>query len=712
MLQKIKLSITSNKLLMIILAVIYTLLNIVSYVSYKFTNNFYILRQRFLILTCVLLLIACIFLLLRFLDTQSGMLMLLVKYRYLWAPILLIGFSCIGIHGYSLDMWEQYIPSSSNASSLIFGTSNPITSDAWAIYIPQMINQFKNGFPIFNHQQMLIGGNMILQDMPAKSILFLGQPHYWGFLVSVNFGIAWLYWFRKIALLLTVFEVFYYITKKNASVSFLGALILVTAPLTNWWFCHNIISVAVYMHWCIACVIMYTTHYESIRYKLSAAFLGAIGMLGFVLSWYPALQVPFGYLALILLVYVLVAFYKSNKFVWKDFVIIGAALVFVLVCIFYFLNLSSESLALVNNTVYPGKRVSTGGKYNYAVFLYYPIQLLFSFVTPSYSNQCEGSMVIPFIPIILILIPLLLILKKVKSPLAITLFIYQIFAISWLFISYPKTFAKITLLSYLFENRVFWIIGYLSVYLGVIYMDYISKNKGFKPAISIIVSFVSVLSIYLMIRPYMKGTAFAALSPTLVSAFIYISLILFFTFYLIFTMGHYKIVATLLVVMCLFFEFSINPIERNTISYYDNNLVGEIQKIAKKDKNSYWLTDTCPFMLANYVYSQGVRTFNATNFYMDYKKWKIVDPDSSDINIYNRYALLNVELVTTDTTISNPVNDQIDLKLNTSTLSDLGIDYIVSTRDLTQLNSAEISFTLSYKDPQSGYSIYSVTYKQ
>ena len=89
--------------------------------------------------------------------------------------------------------------------------------------------------------------------------------------------------------------------------------------------------------------------------------------------------------------------------------------------------------------------------------------------------------------------------------------------------------------------------------------------------------------------------------------------------------------------------------------------------------------------------------------------WKIVDPDGSQEEYYNRYAHIRVNLSTTEPTgFQLAFVDSLILTLNVDDLQKLGVEYIYSTNDLEKLDSGKISFDKVWSDE--GGAIYRVDY--
>src|SRR5699024_4946944 len=86
--------------------------------------------------------------------------------------------------------------------------------------------------------------------------------------------------------------------------------------------------------------------------------------LGFILVIYPAHQVMLAYLLVFYFVGLLLYYGKRITWDWFDAVLIIGAILFIGGVLIHFWLTSKDALLASLNTLYPGKRVSTGGKWH------------------------------------------------------------------------------------------------------------------------------------------------------------------------------------------------------------------------------------------------------------------------------------------------------------------------------------------------------------
>lgn len=678
----------------------------------------HMLLQRMLVVTSIAVLVVCWMAIIRYQEEnhQKSFFDVVIGLRYYICLSFLVLFCILGIHGFSLEQWGGYLGYESPWNVLLWGTGNPIQSDVWAIGIPQLLNQIANDFPIFNYDMMSQGGNVTLSGMPGMGLTFIGQPHFWGCLLGARVGLSWLYWFRKFALLLGAYEVFVFLLKGKRDYAFVGALVITTSPLMNWWFGHTVSTVVIYAFWCIACVINYMKYRDNLPKKIMCAVLGGVGAIGYVFGWYPALQVPFGYFVLILVVAVLVRYKKETGVLFdkQDAIILGITFVSVVAILGQYLYVSADSIRQLTSTAYPGKRVCVGGEYVRDNIAYYAFQPLFGNSLMTKSNYCEASSVMPFLPIVY-LAALAVIIRSIRKHttkehiLLIVLFVYDLFITSWLFVPYPTWFAKISLFSYVAGNRSVWSLSIIAACVGMMCLKELvedEQKEGIKLIIAIVSSVVATGVLFVLTHHY-RDEAFitkASTSSLMRQYLIAFGALIAFNFF--YMWGKKKVVLILLTVMSIYFEATISPVEMGTGYLTHSSLANEIKKIEKEDPEATWIADGA-FVNANYVYAQGVHVYNTTNQYMDSEKWKFFEERGASEDIYNRYAQVMVNFTSEESFIQLLQNDLIGMSLNPNDLDNLGIDYIATHTAMEDTEWKEL-VQLQYVDAMNGMRIYKV----
>lgn len=109
--------------------------------------------------------------------------------------------------------------------------------------------------------------------------------------------------------------------------------------------------------------------------------------------------------------------YYSKKVSWDllDVVLIGGAVLFIGGVMVHFWLTSKDALLASLNTLYPGKRVSTGGKWTIGEFFSFLTNWKIPFEDINYSNNSEVALFYHFFPTVFLASPFVLFGKKIAN---------------------------------------------------------------------------------------------------------------------------------------------------------------------------------------------------------------------------------------------------------------------------------------------------------
>lgn len=88
------------------------------------------------------------------------------------------------------------------------------------------------------------------------------------------------------------------------------------------------------------------------------------------------------------------------------------------------------------------------------------------------------------------------------------------------------------------------------------------------------------------------------------------------------------------------------------------------------------------------------------------KTWKQLDPKQKNIDIYNRYAHVQVEVTKGETSFTLNAPDNFTIFMNTSDLLQMKINYICTQVDLTSFNDNKLTFKQVSSVDSHGWRIY------
>lgn len=562
-------------------------------------------------------------------------------FKYRWPVACTIFFLCIifEISGSSIGL---LIDMMGGDGSVILGASRPIRSDEWMVFTPMTISQCTTDGGVFSYFQDSFRG--VETDMycvygqPVWDIAVLFRPFQIGYLfLGASHGLAFFWCGRAIFLFMVSLEFAYRVlTEQSKPLSVAYAFLIALGAPVQWWF-----SVVGFLEMLIfgqLALVWLKFYLETNSYKIRALLAVGIGwcLAVFVLTFYPAWQVPFAYVYLAILAAVLIKELPRSRKGLLDLGMIAIALTIVAFAVIYvFLFKSWETIQIEMHTAYPGARSTTGGGYLLQLF-WYPISLISPIneadIVP---NACEVSAFFSFFPLSFLL-PIAVMLKRRKPIAMLFCLIIAFLLLEWFSaIGMPEFFAKATLLDKSTAKRTLVASGFALTVLLFATLPYLKELKTKEKAAILIISIV-ILASGIPIQDQMFGL------PSL-AAIILITLfgMVVISFYNGSLRSTRSMVAGVLVISFLCGAL-VNPIRGNINSYVDNEIAMQVKQLSTEDDK--WAVVESPFSANNIIPSLGFPTLNSTNVYPQLETWKILDPTGVYEEIYNRYAHVVIEL--------------------------------------------------------------------
>lgn len=672
---------------------------IITFLVYKYMKN----TQLILLIGPLLILINT--LRIWFEETMKKILDFIIKYRYPIALIVFIVCVSLKINGSSIGVYDTiYGKEDPNVITEIFGRARFIRGDEFNVQVPYFFSQSYNDFSLISHYMSLSGQNMIIgYNSPVIGLTLLGKPDMWGYILFGNeIGLSW-YWCSRIILFLLVGYEMFYILTKNKYLSVFASICLVFSPALQWWFAPHMYQV---FFW--ACTLFVVGYYFFIGkkkwQKVLFTILSICSLIGFVISIFPSLQIPTGLIMLTLLICSLVR--DKNNFSWKkkDFIRVGIVVIGTGIVLGQFLIQSKDAITLLNNTVYPGKRVSVGGDHLFANLFMDPTMILNTFTAPARLNQCEISCFNHFGILFMIYYPYLWYINKMQNKsrqmfIGNCLFIILVIEIVFMMIGFPEWLAKITLFSYM--NRMMLVYGFTALIFSFWSIEAIWENRQ-KLRWQFGLGAVLIYTI-LYILCYLNYTDTAFLERTGLWFYFIVPGILGLSSYLIFTKYRrlfFPIFGCWIILAGMF----VNPVVIGAESISNHTLVTEALEVQEEDPDAYWLAtnslQTQELLLAN-----GIKVLNAVNFYPDVEKWDLIDPTHENEEFYNRYLHMLIELTEEPTSYVQATPDSAVIHLNVEELKKWNIKYLVVNKNAGYENllnrngiTAQIRFSDSSDD--------------
>ena len=642
---------------------------------------------------------------------------LIYRKRFWIAAVLFILLVLFQVSNSSIGMYDLYIqPNISKWNySPIFGDAQGIRSDEWNVTTVAQISQTidVDRFAYYNDNIRGTSTDMFsVLSTPVLDIMILAKPFNIGYLfLGPGMGLAFFTSGKIIAAFLICFEFFMLLTNKKKMYSLLGTILILFSAATQWWTMYDF-----YIYSFLALILFdkfLTT--DKLRTKILCALGITLSALGFIFILYPSWQVPFAYIILGLAIWIIIKNCKTYRFNKKDLIVIVCAILILGMFGLRYLMLSKNTLNTISNTAYPGARFETGGGIARTVSLAYIFSYVYS-IRFAYSenamNYSEASSMLSLFPVPMIVAIVFLIRNKERKEhfkfLLPMLIISTLFTL-WILVTFPHFLAKITLLYMVQPQRIIIPLGVIHILMIIYLISHVKEeDKLFNKLISLGVTVFFAVGIYYYTTKFNIVDAYGAHQAR---DFV-LGLILFFEFYFMFTINKEeskKYLTALLMTVAIVTGIRVNPVQIGIDVITDKPVSKEIQKIVNEDKdNNLWIGEIWP----NYLIANGARVVNSTNIYPNFELWKVLLDDQYENpeyeNLYNRYSHIAMSVTDGETQVNAIQNDMCEVKISFEDIKELGIRYVLTSRDIEDYSNDEMKFENLYSED--GLSIYRINY--
>ena len=576
------------------------------------------------------------------------------KTKYLLFPLaiifLVLLLSSLHLNGSSVGIYNAVLSKHvKEDQNLLFGVPRAIRGDQFLVALPMLISQDINNEPITN-QDMGGGTSLGQQVFPSRTAFTIFKPTQLPFLFSnnTNFSYALSWWGEFGLLVISIYLLLLQLTNKNLLISILGSLIFLAAPLLQWWNQTAIIAWISLGLFFFLRLILEKDWKKSIFYGLGLSYT----MTAFVFQLYPPFQIVVAYVALFVALGMIINNWQTVKKNLKISlpIFILSILVAGIVLLLYFRQFE-DVVNIITNTVYPGKRFISAGGGTITKLLdgFYNVLLQKDSNISAFGNQSESSsFFILFPPIILWVIyknVLRLFEHKNIDWLGISIsFVLLIFSAFYL-LPIPDIVSKFSLFYLIHPQRVLMGFGFGSYIL----MFYILSNKIYLSNNKIVDSiFTAVLSISYGALIYLIGKNLYLLSPSffsyptqvnpilmIIAASLFACLLIFFLL-----KGSQKLFLGLIFSFSILSTFYINPLYKGLDILINTDLAKYIQEVSTED-DSKWVAYNHNY-LAQYALANNASIINGMHLYPQFKIWETLDPEKQYLDVYNRYAHINI----------------------------------------------------------------------
>lgn len=665
-------------------------------------------KNRLIIFSSLCLLAALIFLFLKFKYPKKPLMDGLFRYRFIIAIlyfIMLVGFE---ISGSSISSWgDYYLEDSEVEEHTLFGKPRQIRSDEWGVNTPMLLSQYSNKTGEFPYFSDTIRGTMtdvfIIYGQPVLDIAVIFRPFHWGYLfLSQGQGLSFFWIGRSLALFLVTLELSMLITKKNKLLSVATAILMTFAPAVQWWFAVNgLVEMLVFGQLAILLIYYYMKTERIWKRSLYAVIL-AICAGGYILTFYPAWQIPLFYIFFAMAIGVIISNYHKGVFSRKD---LGSLLIFLLILavgLGRVLLKSSSTIMATLNTVYPGARLETGG-YVRSRFFQYIGNMFFPYKESGMlTNVCEEAVFFDFFPLGILFSVITLFKQKKKDVFLISVLVVNVFLSLWCIVPWPEWLAKITLLSSAPAVRVHAVLGIANIFLLIRSLS-LEKIRVKPPMAIAAAALYSAIMVIFSKRAY--GEYFEL--KYMVISFVILLCLSIFLF-----LQQSKKVQSVFAVLCMGMALAmggvVNPVEQGVGALMEQPVVKEVQRVSESNEG-LWIVEGLIRPVNNITIPAGAPTINSTNVYPFLKRWEMLDEEGQYTDIYNRYAHIMIYLKDSGKTeFVDTWADSVTVHLNVDELHKINASYILTVNDLTAFDNDRIKFNCI--SAVQGFYIYEILY--
>jgi hypothetical protein len=631
----------------------------------------------------------------------------------IFLSLLLAGFlllSLLKIHTSNIANWDLFFGQEKSAS-VIAGKPRFIRMDEWMISTTATISQYNKGMPVKNEA---IGdlNTPVIWGLPIKDASTILRPYLWPYFVAdVETAFAFSWNFNVFFFLIGTFLLLMLLTRNNFWLSVTGTFFIFLSGALQWWsyFIGN------YMLYLNGMFISFAYLLYG-KKKWQLIFSGSIfifSVFGFLFGLYPPFQVPLVYLYLFLFLGFL--WQRKNFSLIKDSwvlktTVLTVSLIVLGIFTFHYYTLVSETYTAMLNTVYPGRRVSTGGDIvSGKLFSEFFGMFMTDTHTPKvWMNICEASNFIMFFPVVFYAMGYYILRTKKTEPLLLAASAFVIVSLIYVLIGFPEVLSRLTLFSMSPAFRTLPVLGVGNCFLLILFIA--SPVTHFKNekiswielALLAISSFVFMRIVASQINNITENY-FPQKEVAITTALVIASYILIRYKNFRFAKPALYIVLISMVIANL----SINPVTKGLDPILENPVYKAVDEIYKKDPLARW-TLFGNTRLTHILKATGINMFNTVKMVPPMKDMKFLDPAGVYDSIYNRYAWMKMNKLIgyNDTVVFRQTFndgysifvDPCSLKLKQLNVKYFAFDYVPEQAEIRcMIKLADVSGVLIYK---------------
>ena len=418
--------------------------------------------------------------------------------------------------------------------------------------------------------------------------------------------------------------------------------------------------------------------------RLWFAFMLAIAGADFCCNLYPAWQVPAGWIMLSIMVYIVVSNTNWKGYKLLDWLIVAAAIVFMVSIIARYLYVDMSYINAVSATVYPGARVDYGGDF-ISKLLGYPATFFTGInridVLP---NNCEAASFAGVFPLAYVLIPYGIIAtrKNADGTKRLSVLWFLLFPLllltTYCTLGLPPIVAKLTLMDKSTSFRAIDFLGALLVIVMIVSVAEIRKNGGLRLCEAVAIAVLSVIPAVFYSKGILTDNSSRTIELTAVAFAAGITLLLSKT-----KAFKWNAAVMLVAAVTAGSALFVHPLMVGISSITDKPVSIQIRELVAENPDSKWVSTN--FIYSQYLIANGAPTVTSTNYIPNMELWEKFDPSGENEEIYNRYAHFGLTLTDgSETSVELVQADAINLIISREDFDKLDADFLVTVAPISE----------------------------
>jgi hypothetical protein len=279
--------------------------------------------------------------------------------------------------------------------------------------------------------------------------------------------------------------------------------------------------------------------------------------------------------------------------------------------LFLFYCDTKQTLEVLADTVYPGRRRSTGGEISIAEIFngFFGIFMSEQNFPRIWGNVCESSNFFLFFPVPMMLMCWKWFQRKKVSILDVAFAIYISIILLWLILGFPKPVAQATLFDRVSGTRPFLSLGLASIIWTCLFLHQITKENTLY-TLKFKITVTTIMFIGILIHAFY----FNVVTDSFASIFQIIIVCMFVPVAGLLLISRKTLLFVGLILIPNIMAYGmVNPIRIGLNPILNHPLYERIHQIVRQDPDSKWIVYSS-YQLANFTYAAGARVFNGLKY--------------------------------------------------------------------------------------------------